>query len=205
MTGVLAGFADELTKLGAAEQGAKKEHSKWRIPLMAGLGLLGAGAGVVGGGVLGAGAGVGAYRLENAIRKAIGRRRYRRNPKKFIRPLEKGESSMVDLIDGIVEIQVGAAAGVMAAPIGAGYGAYRGARLGNRLSKKDAEKTAASQKNPAAGVETKMDKLLKGGLQRYVGKPEIRHPTFPPMAEVANRPYKDRAPKIDTRPPKPPG
>lgn len=64
-------------------------------------------------------------------------------------------------------------------------------------------KTGAPIK-PTAQIETKMEKLLKGGLKRYLGKPEIRHPTFPPMAEIANRSYRDRTPKLAVRPPKPP-
>jgi hypothetical protein len=65
-------------------------------------------------------------------------------------------------------------------------------------------KLAESRVNPFGQAETKMEKLLKGGLKRYVGSPEVRHPTFPPMAEVASRGYTDKTPKVDARPPRPP-
>lgn len=62
-------------------------------------------------------------------------------------------------------------------------------------------KLAVTRKNPYALVETKMEKLLKGGLQKYLGSPEIRHPTFPPMAEVANHWYREREPRLNLKPP----
>jgi hypothetical protein len=59
-------------------------------------------------------------------------------------------------------------------------------------------------KDPTAKVNGKMDKLLKGGLSKYIGEQDVRTPTFPPMEEVANRSFKDKSPKVDFRAPKPP-
>ena len=87
---------------------------------------------------------------------------------------------------------------------GEGAGAVMGTGRGMRRRRRRMRKRAASRKDPTAGTQTKMEKLLKGGLKKYLGSPEIRHPTFPPMAEVANRQFKDHGPKLNLRPPKPP-
>lgn len=65
-------------------------------------------------------------------------------------------------------------------------------------------KLAASRKNPNSQIETKEQNLYRGGMQRYVGAPEVRNRTMPDMATVANKPFKDNAPKIKFDQPKPP-
>lgn len=65
-------------------------------------------------------------------------------------------------------------------------------------------KLSASVKDPTAGAQAKMRNLLKGGLEKYVGKQDVRNATFPSMGEVANRAFKDQAPKLDARAPKSP-
>jgi hypothetical protein len=59
-------------------------------------------------------------------------------------------------------------------------------------------------KDPTAKANGKMEKLLKGGLSRYIGEKDVRNPTFPSMEQVSNKPYKVETPKVDVRPPKPP-
>jgi hypothetical protein len=65
-------------------------------------------------------------------------------------------------------------------------------------------KLSASRKNPYSSVQNHQDKLLRGNLSDYIGTEEIRHQPHPSMEEVSNRAFKDRTPKIDARPPKPP-
>jgi hypothetical protein len=59
-------------------------------------------------------------------------------------------------------------------------------------------------KDPTAKANGKMEKLLKGGLAKYIGEKDVRNPTFPPMEQVSNQSFKDKSPKMDFRPPKPP-
>jgi len=58
--------------------------------------------------------------------------------------------------------------------------------------------------DPTSKANGKMEKLLKGGLARYIGEKDVRNPTFPNMESVANTPFKVQAPKVDARVPKPP-
>jgi hypothetical protein len=58
--------------------------------------------------------------------------------------------------------------------------------------------------DPTSKANGKMDKLLKGGLAKYVGEKDVRTPTFPSMEQVSNKAFKDKTPKVDARPPKPP-
>lgn len=58
--------------------------------------------------------------------------------------------------------------------------------------------------DPTSKADGKMEKLLKGGISRYVGEKDIRNPTFPSMEQVSNKAFKDKTQKVDARPPKPP-
>lgn len=58
--------------------------------------------------------------------------------------------------------------------------------------------------DPTAKADGKMEKLLQGGLEAYVGSKDIRTPTFPSMREVASQPSKEQKGGVDVRPPKPP-
>ena len=62
----------------------------------------------------------------------------------------------------------------------------------------------SAPKDPTAKVNGKMEKLLKGGLTRYIGEKDVRNPTFPSMEQVSNQPFTGKVPKVDARPPKPP-
>jgi len=58
--------------------------------------------------------------------------------------------------------------------------------------------------DPTSKANGKMEKLLKGGLAKYIGEKDVRNPTFPSMEQVSNKAFKDKTPKVDARPPKPP-
>ena len=59
-------------------------------------------------------------------------------------------------------------------------------------------------KDPTAKANGKMEKLLRGGLSKYVGEKDVRNPTFPSMEQVSNQSFKDKGPSIDLRPLKAP-